>query len=86
MTHPFHPLAGHQFLLLAQRWTWGEERVVFLDPTTGRVRSMPVAWTNRSPADPFLHRTAARAILHPTDLPALVHLLDDLRERSQEVP
>ena len=86
VTHPFHPLSGHQFALLAQRWTWGEDRVFFLDPTTDQVRSLPVAWTNRVALDPFLDRAAGRAILHAADLPALVQLLDDLRERLQEVP
>ena len=85
MTHPFHPLSGRQFPLLVQRWTWGEERVFYRDPTTARVRSLPAAWTDRAPFDPFVHRAAGQAILHYTDLPALVQLLHELHDRSQEV-
>jgi hypothetical protein len=44
-----------------------------------------VAWTDRAPSDPFVHRAAGRAILHYADLPALVHLLHELHDRSQEV-
>src|SRR5260370_200743 len=29
ITHPFHPLCGHTFPLLSQRFAWGEERVFF---------------------------------------------------------
>ena len=86
MTHPFHPLSGQQFPLLAQRWTWGEERVFFLDPTTARVRSLPAAWTDRATPDLFVAFAAGRAILRYTDLPALVQLLRELQDRRQEVP
>ena len=27
MTHPFHPLAGREFVFIALRQTWGEDRV-----------------------------------------------------------
>src|SRR5258708_13564458 len=29
ITHPFHPLCGHTFPLLSQRFAWGEKRVFF---------------------------------------------------------
>src|SRR5947199_20672 len=41
ITHPFHPLCGQTFLLLSQRFAWGEERVFFSDPQTHQVRSYP---------------------------------------------
>jgi hypothetical protein len=85
VTHPFHPLFGQQFPLLAQRLTWGEERVFFLDPTTARVRSLPAAWTDRADPDVFVALAAGRAILRYTDLPALVQLLRELQDRPQEV-
>jgi hypothetical protein len=34
ITHPFHPLYGHTFPLLSQRFSWGEERVFFSDQET----------------------------------------------------
>ena len=78
VTHPFHPLAGHQFPLLAQRLAWGEPRVFFLDPVSGQVRSLPTAWTSLAPPDPFRVLAAGRAILRLTDLQALARLLHEL--------
>jgi hypothetical protein len=86
VTHPFHPLSGQQFPLLAHRFSWGEPRVFFLDPHSQQVRSLPAAWTDRVPLDPFVHQAAGRAILRLTDLQALVQLLHDLHDPPQEVP
>lgn len=85
VTHPFHPLSGQQFTLLAQRFTWGEWRVFFHDAATGRVRSLPTAWTDLAPADPFIHQAAGRTILRLSDLQALQRLLADLQAVQQEV-
>ena len=86
VTHPFHPLSGHQFPLLAQRLAWGEPRVFFHDPATGRLRSLPTAWTNLALPDPFVVLAAGRAILRFTDLQTLSRLLHDVDEPLREVP
>ncbi len=86
VTHPFHPLSGQQFPLLCERFAWGEPRVFFHDPTTGRLRSLPTAWTNLVPPDPFVVLAAGRAILRLTDLQALARLLRDFEDMLQEVP
>jgi hypothetical protein len=86
VTHPFHPLSGQQFPLIAQRLAWGEPRVFFHDPTTGRLRSLPTAWTNLAPPDPFVVLAAERAILRFTDVQMLIHLLHDMDETLREVP
>jgi hypothetical protein len=86
VTHPFHPLSGQQFPLLAHRFSWGEPRVFFLDPQTHQVRSLPAVWTDQVPLDSFVRQAAGRAILRLTDLQALVQLLHDLHDPSQEVP
>ena len=85
ITHPFHPLSDQQFPLLAQRVAWGEPRVFFHDPLTGSVRSLPTAWTDLAPPDPFLALSARRAILRLVDLQALVRLLHDAGETLSEV-
>lgn len=54
ITHPFHPLCGHTFPLLSQRFAWGGERVFFLDPQTHEVRSLPMTWTSLALPDPYL--------------------------------
>ena len=86
ITHPFHPLSGQQFPLVAQRVTWRESRVFFYDPTTGRLRSVPTAWTNLAPPDPFVTLAAGQAILRLTDLQTLVRLLYDMEEPLREAP
>ena len=85
VTHPFHPLFGQQFSLLAQRYAWGESRVFFLDPATTHVRSLPTIWTNLAPPDPFVAFASERAILRLSDLQALVRLLHEYEAALQEV-
>jgi Family of unknown function (DUF5372) len=86
VTHPFHPLSGQQFPLLAQRRAWGEPRVFFHDPATGQIRSLPAAWTNLAPPDSFVGLAAGRAILRFTDLQTLGRLLPDMEATLREVP
>src|SRR5215470_4148007 len=45
VTHPFHPLRGQTFEILAVRNNWGGGRVSYLD-TRGRLRTVPVEWTD----------------------------------------
>ncbi len=86
VTPPFHPFCGQQFSLVAQRLAWGEPRVFFHDPTTRRLRSLPIAWTNLAPLDAFVMLAAGRAILRFTDLQTLARLLHDMDETLREVP
>jgi len=85
ITHPFHPLSGQQFPLLAQRVAWGEPRVFFHDPLTGSLRSLPTAWTDLAPPDPFVALSAGRAILRLIDLQALVRLVHNAEDILREV-
>jgi hypothetical protein len=77
ITHPFHPLCGHTFLLLSQRFAWGEERVFFADPQTQQVRSMPLAWTNLALPDPFVVVAAGKAVLRFSDVQQLTQFLKE---------
>jgi hypothetical protein len=86
VTHPFHPLSGQQFPLVAQRLAWGEPRVFFHDIATGHLRSLPTAWTNLAPPDPFVVLAAGRAILRFTDVQTLTRLLHDVEATLREVP
>jgi len=86
ITHPFHPLAGHMFPLVVQRLAWGEPRVFFHDAHTGELRSLPTAWTDLAPPDPFVVLAAGRALLRLTDLQALAHLLHAVADPPPEVP
>jgi hypothetical protein len=75
VTHPFHPLAGQRFTTLMQRVAYGEPRVFYPDPATGQVCSLPLAWTDLAPPDPFRLVAAERALLRLTDLRALAALV-----------
>jgi uncharacterized protein DUF5372 len=86
VTHPFHPLSGQQLPLVAQRLAWGEPRVFFHDPATRRLRSLPGAWTNLAPPDPFVVLAAGRTIFPLTDLQMLARLLHDREDTLREVP
>jgi hypothetical protein len=79
VTHPFHPLAGQRFDLVVERVAWGVSRVFFLEPGSGKLKSLPTAWTSRATPDPFLHLAAGRTILRLVDLRALAELLHELR-------
>lgn len=81
MTHPFHPLFGQEFILVESRWTWGEERVVFLDQQ-GELGRMPIAWTDLSGPDPFLIASDGRAFFRTEDLLRLADLIDRLSENN----
>jgi Family of unknown function (DUF5372) len=84
ITHPFHPLCGHTFPLLSQRFAWGEERVFFLDPQTQQVRSLPLAWTNLALPDPFLVVACGKAVLRWKDLQQLIQFLRQQQTHRQE--
>ncbi len=84
ITHPFHPLCGQTFLLLSQRFAWGEERVFFSDPQTHQVRSLPQAWTSLALPDPFLVVAAGKTVLRFSDLEQLAQLLRQKQTHSQE--
>ena len=84
ITHPFHPLCGHTFPLLSQRFAWGEERVFFPDPQTHQVRSLPLVWTNLALPDPFLVVARGQAVLRWSDLQQLVQFLRQQQLHRQE--
>jgi Family of unknown function (DUF5372) len=84
ITHPFHPLCGQTFLLLSQRFAWGEERIFFSDPQTHQVRSLPQAWTSLAPPDPFVVVAAGRTVLRFEDREPLNQMLKALPTHQKE--
>ncbi|MBC9882275.1 hypothetical protein G8O24_33665 [Bradyrhizobium sp. INPA01-394B] len=73
ITHPFHPLCGHEFTLICRRRHWGEDRVVH-QGRDGRVHTIPSAWTDIDPVDEF-RRVGGRAAFRTVDLLALSEAL-----------
>ena len=85
VTHPFHPWLGREFVFLAVRQTWSEDRVFFLDGE-GRQYSLPVGWTDAAEPDVFVdvgRRAGARSGL--ADLVELARLIDGLRAGNRPV-
>ena len=76
VTHPFHPLRGQTFELLAVRNNWGGDRVSYVD-TRGRLRTLPVEWTDAHMPDPVVTVGAGRALFR-------ADLLRQLRRRIDE--
>lgn len=78
MTHPFHPRHGREYVVVAVRSTWGEDRVFFRDED-GTQRSLPSAWTDVAVPDPFVVVAAGRSAFRVADLLDVAALLDGLR-------
>jgi hypothetical protein len=78
VTHPFYPLADREFVFIALRQTWGEDRVFFYDDEDGTVCSLPVGWTDAAPADVFVTVAAGRSPLRVEDLVVLRELVTEL--------
>jgi len=86
VTHPFHPRCGREYVVVAVRLTWGEDRVFFLDEE-GTQRSLPLAWTDAGEVDPFVVVAAGRSAFRVADLLAMAALLDGLaRSGVTETP
>jgi len=69
---------GREFVLVAVRHTWGEDRVFFVDEE-GTQRSLPRGWTSAADPDAFVALAAGRSAVRVADLLVLVELLDGVR-------
>jgi Family of unknown function (DUF5372) len=83
VTHPFHPWWGREFVFVAARQTWGEDRVFFLDEQ-GTQRSLPAGWTDAVAPDVFVAMAAGRCPFRVEDLVGLAELIDRLRGGAAE--
>jgi len=82
VTHPFHPWLGREFVFVAVRQTWGEDRAFFLGED-GVQRSLPRGWTDAGDVDPFVVLAAGRSVFRVEDLLVLAELLDGLRRAGE---
>ena len=78
VTHPFHPWSGEEFVFVALRQTWGEDRVFFYG-ADGTVCSLPAGWTDAVPSDVFVTVAAGRSAFRVDDLVALGELVETIR-------
>jgi hypothetical protein len=73
--HPFHPWVGREFVFVALRQTWGEDRVFFLDED-GMLKSLPTGWTDAAAPDVFAAMAAGRSPFRVEDLLGLAELVE----------
>jgi hypothetical protein len=77
VTHQFHPLSGKTYKAEMCHKAWGEERVYYQNEA-GELVSIPLAWTNLAPEDPFVHFSEGRAAFRLSDLLETTRLLKKL--------
>jgi hypothetical protein len=68
---------GREFVFVAARQTWGEDRVFFF-AEDGTQKSLPRAWTDMADPDPFVMLGGERCAFRIVDLLQLVDLLNGL--------
>jgi NAD(P)-dependent dehydrogenase (short-subunit alcohol dehydrogenase family) len=79
ITHPFHPLTGHEIELICRRLHWGDDRIAYHNEA-GRLSWISADLTDVDPPDDFQRVAAGTAAFRPVDLLVLCALLDRLRE------
>ncbi|MFH8753982.1 DUF5372 family protein [Streptomyces rimosus] len=78
VTHPFHHWHGREFTFVDRRLALDVDRVALRDET-GKVVSLPAAWTDIVPVDRFVAIAAGRCPFRLADLLAVADLVDALR-------
>ena len=81
VSHPFHPLAGQEFILITYRQNWGEDRVYFQD-NQGKLTSIPAQWTSLFPDDPWVSLSTSQSYFRVPDLLELAQLIKSLYATS----
>jgi hypothetical protein len=78
MTHPFHPLSGHQLVCVGERYNrYG--MTLLLESDDGAIYSVPPQWTDLVSPDPEIVMGKGRALYRVVDLLELALLMDRLR-------
>ena len=75
ITHPFHPLVGTEYEMIAHQRNWGEDRIIYYD-ANGRLNSFLANVTDRCSIDAFGRVSAGRSAFRFDDLLELRELLD----------
>jgi hypothetical protein len=82
VTHPFHPLYGRKFALIARRHNWGLDQVYYYD-NEKKLKSLPVAWTDAIPPDPVVALSAGRSAFRIQDLLELSRMMEAVRAKNE---
>ena len=82
VTHPFHPLRGQSFEVLAVRNNWGGDRVSYLG-AEGRLRTLPIEWTDVRELELIVELGAGRAAFRADLLCQLRALIKEIEARNE---
>ena len=61
------------------------ERRVFFRDQSGELKSIPVAWTDIDPPDPFVSFSKGRSLFRVAELLSLTGLIEELNGRVKEI-
>ena len=75
---------GRSFEVVTTHNAWGEDRVFLQEKD--RLRALPVAWTDASPADPFVVVAVGRALWRTEDLIKLIELVQGRQREGATSP
>ncbi len=62
----------------------GSEKRVFFHEESGDLQSIPIAWTDMSPPDPFVSFSKGRSLFRVAELLSLCVLLEELKKHVKE--
>ena len=79
--HPYHPLYQQEFDLVDYVHDWREHRVYFYDQDDN-LKSIPTAWTNVLPLDPFVLTSSGRSYFRTNELLELAFLIQAIKMRE----
>jgi len=77
--HPFHPLAGKEYVLIVHKLNWGEDRVSFKDEK-GDYHSIPANWTDINLPDPYERSGDNRSYFRINDLQEVKDIIRRLKK------
>lgn len=79
--HPHHPLHQQEFDLVDYVHDWREHRVYFYDQDDN-LKSVPTAWTDVLPLDPFVLTASGRSYFRTNELLKLATLIQTIKMRK----
>jgi hypothetical protein len=79
VTHPFHPLRGHEFDCVEHRRSWLEDRVFYYDD--GCLKSLPAGWTSVSKSEAVGISKNLKTYFRTKNLLELYELIVGMREK-----
>jgi hypothetical protein len=82
ITHAFHPLRGSEYELVTRKFTWGEDRVFYYDPS-GKLKSLLTNVTDVVSKDAFDRVSAGRSAFRVDDLLELRRLFDRRKQSAK---